>query len=330
MGPRDEARDDGITSVTVDIAMPTYNCAPWLAQTIDSILAQDITSWRLIVRDDRSTDDTSRRLADWQTKLGERMMILPDSGARNLGVTGNYNAVLTAATTPWVMSADPDDVWLPGKILRTWRAMRRAEAEFGVTTPTAVCTDAAVIDGTGQPITPSYWRWSRIGLTRIGETPRVAMESAALGSTMMINRALLETALPIPAAAPYQDWWLALVAAAFGRLIPLPERTILYRRHGSNETADPYSSALGSALRRAVTAPGAARQRLRKIVAQSSSIAGAFVERYRSRLGPRDAAALECLARLFSLGPLERRAALLQHGLWFSSRFKNLGLLALV
>jgi len=314
----------------VDIAMPTYNCGPWLDQTMDSILAQDITSWRLIVRDDRSSDDTNRALAEWQARLGGRMTILPDSGARNLGVTGNYNAVLSAATADWVMSADPDDVWLPGKILRTCRAMQKAEAEFGATTPIAVCTDAAVIDGAGQPIAPSYWRWSRLGLTRIGEAPRVAMESVALGSTMMMNRALLEAALPIPAAAPYQDWWLTLVAAAFGHLIPLPEQTILYRRHGSNETVDPYSSALGSALGRAVTAPCAARRRLRMVVAHSSAIAGAFVERYRSRLEPRDVAALELLAKLFSLGPLERRIAVLRHGLWFSSRVKNLGLLALV
>jgi len=310
--------------------MPTYNCGQWLDQTIDSILAQDITSWRLIVRDDRSADDTGRALAEWQARLGERMTILPDSGARNLGVTGNYNAVLSATTAAWVMSADPDDVWLPGKILRACQAMRRAEGEFGATTPVAVCSDAAVVDGAGQPVAPSYWRWSRMGLTRIGEAPRVAMESVALGSTMMMNRALLEAALPIPAAAPYQDWWLALVAAAFGHLIPLPEQTILYRRHGSNETADPYSSALGRALGRAVTAPGAARRRLRKVVAQSSAIAGAFVERYRDRLEPRDAAALEHLAKLFSLGPLERRIAVLRHGLWFSSRVKNLGLLALM
>jgi hypothetical protein len=330
MGPRDGERDGGISSVTVDIAMPTYNCAAWLGQAVESILAQDFTAWRLIVRDDRSADDTGRRLADWQARLEERMTTLPDSGARNLGVTGNYNAVLAAATTSWVMSADPDDVWLPGKIPRTCQAMRRAEAEFGATTPIAICTDAAVVDGAGRTIAPSYWRWSRLGLTRIGEAPRVAMESVALGSTMMMNRALLDAALPIPDAAPYQDWWLALVAAAFGRLIPLPERTILYRRHGCNETADPYSSALGSALRRTVTAPGAARRRLRKVVAQSSAIAGAFVERYRSRLDARDVVALECLAKLFSLGPLERRTTLWQRDLWFSSRIKNLGLLALV
>ena len=328
MGPHQEKPAAGRTGI--DIAMPTYNCAPWLDETMDSLLAQDFTGWHMIVRDDRSTDGTNQRLSDWQTKLGARMIVLPDSGIRNLGVTGNYNAVLTATTAAWIMSADPDDPWLPGRIARTFEAMHQAEAAFGATTPIAVCTDATVVDAAGRLVAQSYWQWSRLSLQGIRRAPRVAMESVALGSTMMVNRALLEIALPIPAGAPYQDWWLALAAAAFGRLFPLSGQTILYRRHGTNQTADPYSSTLASAFRRALAAPGAPRRRLRKVVAQSSAIAAAFVERYRDRLEARDLAALESLASLFSLGPLGRRTALLRHGLWFSSRLKNLGLLTLL
>ena len=314
----------------IDIVMPAYNCALWLDQTIDSILSQDFTAWRLIARDDASRDSTHSRLMAWQNRLGERMIVLPDSGAANLGVTGNYNAVLAVTAAPWVMSADPDDIWLPGKISRTGEAMAWAEARFGAATPIAICTDAAVVDGAGRPVAPSYWRWSRMSLAGASEPRATAMESVALGSTMMMNRPLLNLALPIPAAAPYQDWWLAICAAAFGRVLPLPEQTILYRRHSANETANPYTSVGARALGRAVTAPGAAQQRLRKIVSQSSAIAGAFVERFGGRLAARDRAALESLARLSALGPIERRIALMRHGLWFSSRLKNLGLLLLV
>ena len=70
------------------------------------------------------------------------------------------------------------------------------------------------------------------------------MESFALGSTMMVNRALLEAALPFPSGAAYQDWWLSLVALAFGSLVSLPDRTVGYRRHGKNETQDPFGSSL--------------------------------------------------------------------------------------
>src|SRR5215469_3760954 len=99
---------DATDQQDVDIVMPTYNCAPWLDRTMESILEQDLKNWRLIARDDRSSDETHQRLCGWQEKLGGRMIVLPDSGVRNLGVTGNFNAVLGVTTAQWIMSADPD------------------------------------------------------------------------------------------------------------------------------------------------------------------------------------------------------------------------------
>jgi len=300
--------------------MPAYNCAPWLDGFMGSLLAQDFTNWRLIARDDRSTDNTGHQLARWREQLGGRMITLPDSGARNLGLIGNYNAVLTATTAPFVMSADPDDIWLPGKITRSIQALRQAEEASGAGVPMAICTDAAVVDRNRQPVAPSFWRWSRMDPRLMRVLSRTAMESVALGSTMMVNRALLNRALPIAAGAAYQDWWLALVAVAFGRLVPLPETTILYRRHEVNATAGPYSRKLS----------GAPRRRLEKLVAQSATQARSFVARYRDSLKRPDIAALEALGKLPSLGLVERRLAVLRHGLWFASPLKNAGLLALL
>ena len=314
----------------VDIAMPAYNCAPWLDGFMASLLAQDFTDWRVIARDDGSKDNTAWQLAHWRDQLGPRMMVLPDSGSRNLGLIGNYSAVLTAATAPWVMSADPDDLWLPGKITRTVEAMRYAEAAAGDGVPVAICTDAAVVDGNRQPVAASFWRWSRMDPSMMTVLSRAAMESVALGSTMIVNRALLTRALPIEKGAAYQDWWLALVAVAFGRLVALPETTILYRRHEENATADPYGGTLGGALRRTLRAPAAPRRRLKKLVAQAASQARSFVARYRDCMKHPDVAALEALGALPSLGLLERRLTVLRHDLWFASPLKNAGLLALL
>jgi Glycosyl transferase family 2 len=307
----------------MDIALPAYNCAPWLDAFLESLLAQDYTNWRVIARDDASRDDTAGRLAAWQSRLGSRMVVL--EGGRNLGVIGNYNAVFEATESDLVMSADPDDVWLPGKIRRSLEAIR----DFDPAVPLGLCTDARVIDAEGRDVAPSFWKWSRMNPAR-RSVPQVAMESVALGSTMMFNRALLDVAVPMPSGATYQDWWLALAAAAFGRLIPLAEPTILYRRHASNATSDPYSSQLSGAVRRTLGAPGAPRRRLRQVVAQAVAQASAFRERYRGRLAPSDAAALDALAGLLSTNPLCVRAAILRHGLWFGSPLKNAGLLALL
>jgi hypothetical protein len=186
------------------------------------------------------------------------------------------------------------------------------------------------MDTAGKPVAPSYWRWNRMKLDRVGDVHRVAMESVALGCTMMVNRALLQLALPIDARVPYHDWWLAMVAAAFGRLIPLEEPTIRYRRHGGNVTADPYSSSAMGAVRRSLQAPRAPRLRLQRLIGDMAIQSRAFTERYRSSMRERDIRALDSLANFPFLGPVGRRLALFQHDLWFSSPVKNLGLLALL
>src|SRR5438046_2459358 len=90
----------------IEIALATYNAGPWLDPLLDSFAAQDFPAWRVLVRDDGSTDETPGRLSDWQNRLGERFAIAPGSGAGNLGPTENFNTVLEASTAQWVMMAD--------------------------------------------------------------------------------------------------------------------------------------------------------------------------------------------------------------------------------
>src|SRR5579863_6432457 len=260
----------------VEIAMPAYNCADWLDDFMQSLLSQEFTDWRLITRDDHSDDNTHHLLRDWQKRLGTRMSVLPDSGEKNLGLIGNYNAVLGATSAPWVMCADPDDVWLPGKISLTLQAIHETEAQFGGATPVAICTDAKVVDAERHPIASSYWRWSHVDPSLTQQVVGVAMESVALGSTMMVNRALLDLTLPIENGAQYQDWWMVLVAAAFGHVTALASPTIQYRRHSSNQTADPYGTSLLQAIRRTLASPGAPRRRLEKVLLPAITQTGAF------------------------------------------------------
>lgn len=314
----------------IDIAMPAYNRGAWVDGFMQSLLAQSWTDWRLVARDDRSTDSTVERLSNWQASLDGRMTILPDSSARNLGVVGNYNAVLSACSARWVMTADPDDIWLPGKIEITTRAMCDTESQFGTSTPIAICTDATVVDESLRPAAASYWRLYRMNPRLASRPIRTAVESVALGSTMMVNRALLDTALPIHPGAPYQDWWLALVAATFGKVVALRQTTILYRRHSTNETTGPYLSSLGAALRRTLRDPLAPHRHLEKLISQAASQAHGFAERYRKQLDARSLAAFEALASLPSQGAMKRRLSVIRQGLWFGSAIKNLGLIALL
>ncbi len=310
----------------VDIVMPCYNCAPWVDAMIESILAQEGPSWRLIARDDGSSDGTGERLAAWRERLGERMILLDNATRTNLGLCGAYTALLEATTASRILTADSDDVWLPGHVARAVDALERAEAETGVGVPIAIGTDAKVIDEHGEPIAASYWKWLRLRSSRVRRLVDVAMESPALGSTMAVNRALLEVALPIPPAAHAQDWWLALVAVAFGRFDPLAARSILYRRHASNSTARPFGDSTSMALLRAIRAPASARARARRLLGEIAPQAQAFADRYAARLPAADLEALRSLARLPERSSVARRIALIRYGCTFSSPLKTMGL----
>ena len=95
----------------VSVIIPTFNRWPMLGEAVDSVLAQTVSDYELIVVDDGSTDGTPLRLRDY----GERLTVLTHSrrgvaAARNLGVSrsaGRYLAFL-----------DSDDLWHPRKLER--------------------------------------------------------------------------------------------------------------------------------------------------------------------------------------------------------------------
>lgn len=252
-------------------------------------------------------------------------MLLVDDSFGNLGMIGNCDAVLSHTTAPWVMLADPDDVYLPGKISETFKAMRTAEQSLPEGTPIAVCTDANVVDGALRPIVPSYWHWSRQDSKMLDVFHRMIVESPALNSTMMVNRTLLDLALPT-AGARYPDWWLALVACAFGRVVGLPKSTILYRRHSENDTLEPLTATLPSAVRRFKDA----RARVAKLVSEYAQQAAAFNERYGGKLSESERSALQAAKDILSQGFWARRMIVIRHKLWFASSLKNIGLLLLL
>lgn len=102
----------------VSVIMPTYNCAAYIRQAIDSVLGQRDASLELIVVDDGSTDDTAAILASY----GDRLRVLRQA---NGGVAAARNAGLRAARGEFVGFLDADDLWLPWKLAVQLQHLRR-------------------------------------------------------------------------------------------------------------------------------------------------------------------------------------------------------------
>lgn len=171
----------------IDIAVPTYNCARWIDEFMESLVIQDYTNWRIITRDDGSKDDTVALVAAWKERLGARMEIIENLEETNLGAVGNYDRLLQNCNASLVMMGDPDDVWKPGKITLVLNAMLEAERTYGSELPIIICTDAEMVDANLKPISPSFWKWTQVRSEFLSVVPRMLMENPALGATMIIN-----------------------------------------------------------------------------------------------------------------------------------------------
>lgn len=92
----------------VSVVMPAYNAAPWIAETLESVLTQTFQDFEVIVVDDGSTDDTAAVVARFARV---RCIRKPNGGpasARNVGIR--------AAQGEYVAFLDSDDLWLPDKL----------------------------------------------------------------------------------------------------------------------------------------------------------------------------------------------------------------------
>jgi hypothetical protein len=305
----------------IDILLATYNGQAHLAEQIDSLLAQEFVAWRLLARDDGSKDGTVELLEAYAGRLKGRMTLLPNSGG-NLGPMGNFLELMRHSDADHIMLCDQDDVWLPGKIGMTLAKMREMESEQGRDKPLLVHTDFRVVDEHLNILAESGWRYQKTDPDR-DSLNRLLVQNVATGCTVMINRALRDLALPVPGEALMHDHWLALAAAAFGKIGYLPTPTLLYRQHGGNEVgAQPWGMA--SILGHLSDLPA-----VRKVIASNRAQAGAFCQRYQGLLPERERGMLESFVHLPQRGPLQRRIDIFRQGFFYSGAMRNLGWLFL-
>ena len=203
----------------ISVCMATYNGSTYLGAQVSSILQQLSPDDELIVVDDGSSDNTLALLRD----IGDRR-IQVHGNPRNLGPAHSFGRALALATGDVVFLSDQDDIWLPGKV----EAMLKVLAHNDL-----VLSDCSVTDGELKVLHPSFFklRGARSGLWHN------LVRNSYLGCCMAMRRELLIYALPLPARVPIHDWWLGLVAEAFGRPALLNEPLILYRRHGANASS---------------------------------------------------------------------------------------------
>jgi glycosyltransferase involved in cell wall biosynthesis len=111
----------------VSVVITAYQCARYLAQAIDSVLAQTQPAQQIIVVDDGSTDACARVVQDY----GSRVTYVRQD---NQGAGPARNTGIRLANGDWVALLDGDDYWVPTKLAEQLAAAvssPRLEAVFG-------------------------------------------------------------------------------------------------------------------------------------------------------------------------------------------------------
>lgn len=215
------------------VVLPTWNAGWFLAAQLDSLAAQSRSDWTLLVRDDGSSDETMATLRA-RAAADERIVLLTDGGAR-CGACAGFGRLLLEAYqrgADYVACCDQDDVWHPEKLARQVAVLKQAADSHSGEPLLSTCA-ADLVDAELRPL--GRWRPAvETTATRTGQLAKRLLRNAYPGCTLVANRALLAAALPLPKGAAMHDWWLALVATACGRVVPLDEPLVKYRQHATN------------------------------------------------------------------------------------------------
>jgi glycosyltransferase involved in cell wall biosynthesis len=206
---------------TVSIALCTYNGAAFIAQQLDSLLAQTHQNCEIIVVDDHSADDTIsiiRRYAD------NHSSIKLYTNSENLGYTKNFEKAISLCTGAYIALCDQDDIWLEDKISTMVRLIGDNMLAYH---------DSEFVDEDGQPMNK---RLSNIKNCYSGNDSRIFLfENCVLGHALMFRREMLPYIGKFTDTVIH-DRWLAYVATNTGSILFIDQPLVKYRQHRNANT----------------------------------------------------------------------------------------------
>lgn len=291
----------------IQVLLAAYNGEPFLAEQLDSIFGQTWNNIQILANDDGSSDDTLNILDRYASRYPGRLDVVRNQCAK--GPCGNFTALMQRSTASYVAFCDQDDIWKADKLATSMAVMSRVEGTSPKSIPALVYSDMEIMSEDRFHF-DSHWH-------RAGVHPEVAgfrnllAQNLVTGCTSIANRALLDLAIPIPVDdVIMHDYWLALVACAFGVLQPIREQTVLYRQHSNNVIGAGGVLSWKQRLRRFRNDP-----ELEKWLTGAATQAAAFLEKYGSRLPEMDRSALISMIHFPQKSSLGRNLSLLRHGI---------------
>lgn len=234
----------------IDVLLPVKNGKDYLAESLDSVLAQTFKDWRLLVLDHGSTDG-SRELAEAYQRRDPRVVVRSFPQAQ--GLSGLLNAGIEISDCDYLMRHDADDICLPERMAITLAAFE-AEPQC-----LAIGGQAEVIDAAGAHLGDMTVPVGAARVTAGGlfHNP-VAHPTAMLrfdGLMALGARYGNDFLGALPPAQRFEvhglaeDYYLFGQLAVLGQCSNVPQQLIRYRWHGGNVSATRFDEQMAMSLR---------------------------------------------------------------------------------
>lgn len=208
----------------LSVVMPVRNAAPYLDESIGSILGQSFSDFEFVIRDDGSTDRSREIIRQW----AQRDRRIRAFEGPQLGLSGGANWVVDEARAPIVARMDADDVARPDRLARQLRVLNEAE------TVNLVGSLYSVIDSGGRRILPvAKWRLGR----------KSCYHPFPHTSAMFRKSAFVDAGGYRPQCVYWEDLDLFLRMSRTGRIAVVAEPLVSYRISdaGVRSVSDPIT-----------------------------------------------------------------------------------------
>ena len=214
----------------VSVIVPCYNQAQFLAETLDSVLAQNHENWECIIVNDGSTDNTETVAREYCDKDQRFVYLKKENG----GLSSARNAGLDIAQGDYVQFLDSDDILLPNKFEYQIRAMETDNSDVCVCHHSMFTTD---INQTWE----NFFSQSTYDLTyhgfvyNWGETFVIGIHSGLFSHSFLKNHHIHFD----EHVYALEDWlfWVSIIRAK-GIVCEIQDKLTLYRVQTSSMTHD--------------------------------------------------------------------------------------------
>jgi len=211
----------------VSVVINSYNGSDWIACAIESVLAQTMEDFELIIVDDCSTDNTTqvvRQFVDPRITLIELPQREPLVAARTVAIE--------RATGEWIAFLDQDDEWLPNKL-----ELQLAAAAQMPDCVMVYCRTERIGHVQAQRNFDPWYALRDLPDGRIF-SKLLAHPSFVAMSSLVIRSSVIAELLPMPDHVVLcPDYYLALLAAKRGNAATVQQSCCRYRVHGDSMSA---------------------------------------------------------------------------------------------